>query len=76
MQDMAKKYSMVMIVPIYEEEMAGVFYNTAAVLDSDGTYLGKYRKTHIPHLAPASGKSSTSGQVIAVIRSSPLKSQI
>ncbi|WP_437597235.1 nitrilase-related carbon-nitrogen hydrolase [Sorangium sp. So ce590] len=45
----AKKYKMVMIIPIYEREMAGVYYNTAAVVDADGTYLGKYRKTHIPH---------------------------
>ena len=52
MQDIAKKHGMVMVLPIYEEEMAGVYYNTAAVLDSDGTYLGKYRKTHIPHLPP------------------------
>jgi len=52
MQELAKKYRMVMVVPIYEEEMTGVYYNTAAVLDSDGTYLGKYRKTHIPHLPP------------------------
>ena len=52
MQEMARKYQMVMVVSLYEEEMTGVFYNTAAVLDSDGTYLGKYRKTHIPHLAP------------------------
>ena len=52
MQDLAKVHGMVMVVPVYEEEMAGVYYNTAAVLDSDGTYLGKYRKTHIPHLNP------------------------
>ncbi len=52
MQDLAKLYNMVLIVPVYEEEMTGVFYNTAAVLDADGSYLGKYRKTHIPHLAP------------------------
>ena len=52
MQEQAKKYGMVMVVPIYEEEMAGIYYNTAAVLDSDGTYLGKYRKAHIPHLPP------------------------
>ena len=52
MQDLAKLHNMVLIVPVYEEEMAGVFYNTAAVLDADGSYLGKYRKTHIPHLAP------------------------
>ena len=52
MQELALKHRMVMIVPIYEEEMTGAYYNTAAVLDSDGTYLGKYRKTHIPHLGP------------------------
>ena len=52
MQDAAKEYGMVLIVPIYEEEMSGVYYNTAAVIDADGKYLGKYRKTHIPHVAP------------------------
>lgn len=40
---------MVIIVPMYEKEQAGVLYNTAAVIDADGTYLGKYRKNHIPH---------------------------
>src|SRR5437763_176996 len=49
MQSYAKKYNMVMIVPIYEKEQAGVLYNTAAVIDADGKYLGKYRKNHIPH---------------------------
>jgi len=44
----AKQYKMVIVVPIYEREMAGVYYNTAAVIDADGTYLGKYRKNHIP----------------------------
>jgi len=48
MQEYAKKYSMVLIVPIYEMEQPGVYYNTAAVIDADGTYLGKYRKNHIP----------------------------
>ena len=52
MQDYAKKYNMVIVVPIYEEEMKGVYYNTAAVIDADGSYLGKYRKTHIPQVAP------------------------
>src|SRR6478672_9143058 len=52
MRDVAKKHGMVLIVPIYEEEMTGVYYNTAAVIDADGTYLGKYRKHHIPHVAP------------------------
>lgn len=44
----AKKYQMAMIIPVYEREFAGVYYNTAAVVDADGTYLGKYRKNHIP----------------------------
>ena len=44
----AKKYKMAMVIPVYEREMAGVYYNTAAVVDADGTYLGKYRKNHIP----------------------------
>jgi len=45
---LAKKYQMAMVIPVYEREMAGVYYNTAAVLDADGSYLGKYRKIHIP----------------------------
>jgi N-carbamoylputrescine amidase len=49
MSEHARKHSMVMIVPVYEREQAGVYYNTAAVIDADGTYLGKYRKNHIPH---------------------------
>ena len=51
MQELAKKYRMVIIVPIYEREMSGVYYNTAAVIDADGKYLGKYRKNHIPQVA-------------------------
>ncbi len=50
MQDLAKETGMVLIVPMYEEENTGVYYNTAAVIDADGTYLGKYRKTHIPQV--------------------------
>ena len=49
MQQYAKKYDMVIVVPLYEKESAGFLYNTAAVIDADGTYLGKYRKNHIPH---------------------------
>src|SRR5204862_7983782 len=52
MQEVAKKYSMVIVVPIYEVEITGVYYNTAAVIDADGKYLGKYRKTHIPQVQP------------------------
>ena len=52
MSEYAKKYSMVMVVPVYEREQAGVYYNTAAVIDADGKYLGKYRKNHIPQVNP------------------------
>ena len=52
MQDVAREYGMVLIVPIYEEEITGIYYNSAAVIDADGKYLGKYRKTHIPHVNP------------------------
>jgi N-carbamoylputrescine amidase len=52
MTEYARKYNMVMIVPVYEKEQAGVLYNTAAVIDADGKYLGKYRKTHIPQVDP------------------------
>ncbi len=47
----AAQHRMVMVIPVFEREMAGVYYNTAAVVDADGTYLGKYRKSHIPHTA-------------------------
>ena len=48
MQELAKKHGMAIVVPLYEEAMRGVYYNTAAVIDADGKYLGKYRKQHIP----------------------------
>ncbi len=48
MQELARKHEMVIVVPLYEKAMRGVYYNTAAVIDADGTYLGKYRKQHIP----------------------------
>ncbi|MGD9584151.1 MAG: nitrilase-related carbon-nitrogen hydrolase [Lysobacterales bacterium] len=52
MQTYAAKYQMVIVVPIYERDaVSGVYYNTAAVIDADGSYLGKYRKTHIPQVA-------------------------
>ncbi|MEM1083878.1 MAG: nitrilase-related carbon-nitrogen hydrolase [Verrucomicrobiota bacterium] len=52
MCETAKRLGMVLVVPIYEVEDTGVYYNTAALIDADGTYLGKYRKTHIPHCHP------------------------
>jgi beta-ureidopropionase len=51
LQPYARKYSMAIVIPVYEREMAGVYYNTAAVIDADGKYLGKYRKQHIPQTA-------------------------
>jgi beta-ureidopropionase len=47
---LAKELGMVMVLPIYEEEQTGVYYNTTVVVDADGTILGKYRKNHIPHV--------------------------
>ena len=47
---LAKELNMVMILPIYEEDGTGIYYNTAVVVDADGTILGSYRKHHIPHL--------------------------
>lgn len=52
MRGLAKKHRMVLIAPVYEVEMPGVLYNTAAVIDEDGSFLGRYRKHHIPHIHP------------------------
>jgi beta-ureidopropionase len=52
MQALAKETGMVLVVPMYEEDAqaSGIYYNTAAVIDADGQYLGKYRKNHIPQV--------------------------
>jgi beta-ureidopropionase len=52
MCDLAKKHKIVLVVPMYEEDLPGLYYNSAAVLNADGAYLGKFRKMHIPHCAP------------------------
>jgi N-carbamoylputrescine amidase len=52
MCQLARKHNMVLVVPIYEEDLPGVYYNSAAVIDADGEYMGRYRKNHIPHCAP------------------------
>jgi len=52
MQSLAKELGIALVVPVYEIESEGIYYNTAAVIDKQGSYLGKYRKTHIPHVAP------------------------
>ena len=49
-QSIAKELGMVLVLPMYEVHQPGVYYNTAAVIDADGKYLGKYRKQHIPHV--------------------------
>ena len=49
-QSVAKELGMVMVLPMYEFVQAGQYFNTAAVIDADGTYLGKYRKQHIPQV--------------------------
>jgi beta-ureidopropionase len=50
MQKLAQELGIVLVVPMYEIESAGFYYNTAAVIDADGTYLGKYRKHHLPQV--------------------------
>jgi N-carbamoylputrescine amidase len=50
MQSVAKETGMVLVVPVYEVEQAGFYYNTAAIIDADGSFLGKYRKHHIPQV--------------------------
>ena len=50
MMKLAKETEMVLVVPVYEKEDDGFLYNTAAVIERDGTFLGKYRKTPIPHV--------------------------
>jgi beta-ureidopropionase len=52
MREVAREHGIVLIVPWYEEEQAGVYYNSACVIERDGTVVGKYRKTHIPHVGP------------------------
>jgi N-carbamoylputrescine amidase len=46
---LAAELQVVLVVPMYEREGPGVYRNSAAVIDADGTLLGVYRKMHIPH---------------------------
>jgi N-carbamoylputrescine amidase len=50
MCSLARELGMVLVVPVFEVEGSGFYYNTSAVIDADGRYLGKYRKHHIPQL--------------------------
>lgn len=47
-QALAKELGIVIVASLFERQMAGLYYNTTAVIDADGSYLGKYRKMHIP----------------------------
>jgi N-carbamoylputrescine amidase len=49
-QKLAKELHLVIVLPIYEVANEGEYYNTAAVIDADGSLLGSYRKHHIPNL--------------------------
>jgi N-carbamoylputrescine amidase len=51
-RELAREHGMVIVLPYYEEVGTGNYYNTAAVIDADGTVLGQYRKQHIPHTHP------------------------
>ncbi len=48
MSDLAAELEVVLIVPLFERRAPGIYHNSAAVIDADGSYLGKYRKMHIP----------------------------
>lgn len=58
MRDVARDHGVVLVVPFYEKESPGVHYNTAIVLDADGSVPGKYHKSHIPHLGPYYGEKT------------------
>ena len=49
---LAKELRTILVIPMYEVDLPGLYYNTAAVIDEYGEYLGKYRKHHIPHCKP------------------------
>lgn len=48
LSNLAAQLNVVIIASLFEKRAQGVYHNTTAVLDSDGSYLGKYRKMHIP----------------------------
>ncbi len=51
MADLARELDIVLVVPLYERTISGVYYNTAVVIDADGSVLGTYRKHHLPQVA-------------------------
>src|SRR6476661_564501 len=47
-QKIAKKYKAVIVASLFERRSAGLYHNTAAIIDADGSLMGTYRKMHIP----------------------------
>ncbi len=52
MMALARELGVALVVPLFEVEESGLFYNSAAVIGRDGSFLGTYRKMHIPHAGP------------------------
>jgi N-carbamoylputrescine amidase len=52
MMALAKDLGVALVVPLFEAEEGGIFYNSAAVIGHDGSFVGTYRKAHIPHAGP------------------------
>ena len=52
MRELARTHDTVLVVPFFEEAQTGVYYNSAVVIEADGSVVGKYRKTHIPQVGP------------------------
>ena len=48
LSELAAELNIVLIAGLFEERATGIYHNTAVVFDADGSYLGKYRKMHIP----------------------------
>src|SRR5690606_10488953 len=52
LQEVARKHRLILLAPMYEEDLTGVYYNTTAVISAEGEFLGKFRKMHLPHCEP------------------------
>ncbi len=48
LEALARELEVVLVASLFEKRAEGLYHNTAAIVDADGTYLGKYRKMHIP----------------------------
>ena len=73
---LARKCFVILIASTYEEDLAGVYYNSAAVIDANGSHPGLFRKMHIPHYAPGFGRNSTFAPGILGTQSSTQPSDV